>query len=536
MGTIVDSLLVTLGIDTKDFDKAREGISQGLKDTSEEAKKRGGETEESAKRMGLAFAKLRGEVLGLFAAFAGAKTITQFAISTVQATAQVGRTAQVMGMSTNTVNAWGDAIKAAGGDASEAAAFFGKVADIRADFIRNPGNLNMPLMGQLGIRSRDAFNDPEKLMYHLADQYQAELSRAKASGDPNAEATVQATFRQRSKELLGLSDNWIAMIERGRPALQREIELYKQKDKVTREDAEAARQTVEAFTHLQKSLVGLFRAIGGVQAIETVAELLDLLSGNSQEAGEHLKIFGLGLWGVMHPLDSLVAILANKGLISKGVADFIMAGDKPWAWTTAAPTTVPGALGNPSNQNTPYVSNTGKGKLTRADRNNNPGNLEASPWTRRQPGYVGTDGRFAIFSTPEAGEAAHAALVASYGRRGHTIGSMVARYAPGSDNNNVGAYVASVSKATGLSPNARVTDSNARAIAAAMARHEGYHGGVRRAMGGTGGARGGNTSVQVHVDARGATDPHKVATATGNAVKHALRNRHRVANANTGVN
>lgn len=533
MGTIVDSLLVTLGIDTKDFDKAREQIREDLKGTAEEAKKRGSETEQSAEQMGLAFAKLRGEVLGLFAAFAGAKTITQFATSTIQATAAAGRTAQVMGMSTNTVNAWGDAIKAAGGDASEAAGFFGKVADIRADFIRNPGNLNMPLMGQLGIRSKDAFNDPEKLMYQLADQYQAELGRAKASGDPNAEATVQATFRQRVKELLGLSDNWIAMIERGTPALREEIELYKKKDKVTREDAEAARQTIEAFTHLQKSIAGLFRAIGGVQAIETVAELLDLLSGNSQEAGEHLKVFGLGLWGVMHPLDSLVAILANKGLISKGVADFVMAGGKPWAWTQSAPSAPPGALGNPSNQNTPYVNN-GGGKLTRADRNNNPGNIEDGRFARSLPGYAGSDGRFARFQTPEAGMAAATRLVGRKINTHGTIASLISSWAPPSENNTA-AYIAAVSKQTGIHPNARLNQGHAAAIAAAIARHEGYHGGVRRAMGG--GARGGgNTSVQVHVDARGATDPHKVATATGNAVKHALRNRHRVANANTGVN
>ena len=37
-------------------------------------------------------------------------------------------------------------------------------------------------------------------------------------------------------------------------------------------------------------------------------------------------------------------------------------------------------------------------------RNNNPGNLEATDWVKSQPGYVGTDGRFAIFDSPEAGE------------------------------------------------------------------------------------------------------------------------------------
>lgn len=66
---------------------------------------------------------------------------------------------------------------------------------------------------------------------------------------------------------------------------------------------------------------------------------------------------------------------------------------------------------------------------SRGERNNNPGNLEASPWTKRQPGYVGSDGRFAIFDSMANGIAAQEKLLRGYIDKGFTtIDSIVSRY------------------------------------------------------------------------------------------------------------
>lgn len=52
------------------------------------------------------------------------------------------------------------------------------------------------------------------------------------------------------------------------------------------------------------------------------------------------------------------------------------------------------------------VAAPGDPSLPRGIRNNNPLNIEAGTFTSSQPGYVGSDGRFARFETPEAGVAA----------------------------------------------------------------------------------------------------------------------------------
>src|SRR5882672_3064802 len=86
------------------------------------------------------------------------------------------------------------------------------------------------------------------------------------------------------------------------------------------------------------------------------------------------------------------------------------------------------------------------GQLPRGLRNNNPGNIEDGQLAKSLPGYAGSDGRFAKFDTPENGLGAMDALLTSYGRRGLKTGSeVIGRWAPSSDNNDVGAYARFVS-------------------------------------------------------------------------------------------
>lgn len=112
----------------------------------------------------------------------------------------------------------------------------------------------------------------------------------------------------------------------------------------------------------------------------------------------------------------------------------------------------------------------------RGVRNNNFGNIEDGPFARSLPGYTGTDGRFATFSTPDDGLDAINRLLLNYGRKGaNNINSIVNRWAPSSDGNNVSAYASSVAQNTGFDPNAPLDMTNPAvrsALARAIAIHE----------------------------------------------------------------
>ncbi|WP_213775124.1 hypothetical protein [Bradyrhizobium sp. dw_78] len=109
-------------------------------------------------------------------------------------------------------------------------------------------------------------------------------------------------------------------------------------------------------------------------------------------------------------------------------------------------------------------------------RNNNPLNIEAGPYAQGQPGFAGSDGRFAQFQTPAQGIAAADNLLSGYGAKGiNTISGVVNRWAPARDSNNPAAYAAFVSKATGIGPDDKIdlSDPTTRAsIIGAMGRYE----------------------------------------------------------------
>lgn len=87
----------------------------------------------------------------------------------------------------------------------------------------------------------------------------------------------------------------------------------------------------------------------------------------------------------------------------------------------------------------------------RGIRNNNPGNIEDGGFAQSIPGYVGSDGRFAIFDSPDTGIGAIDRLLSSYGKRGlDTPEAIISRWAPPSDNNPTSAYADYVASGLGV--------------------------------------------------------------------------------------
>ncbi|WP_394648157.1 hypothetical protein [uncultured Sphingomonas sp.] len=121
----------------------------------------------------------------------------------------------------------------------------------------------------------------------------------------------------------------------------------------------------------------------------------------------------------------------------------------------------------PAEASAPATANAARGV-----RNNNPGNLEASSFAQSQPGYVGSDGRFAIFDTPANGVGAQQALLdrAYFGKGINTIAGIVAKYAPAADGNDVQSYAAYLSKRTGIPVDKPITTKTGQQLVASAMR------------------------------------------------------------------
>jgi hypothetical protein len=129
----------------------------------------------------------------------------------------------------------------------------------------------------------------------------------------------------------------------------------------------------------------------------------------------------------------------------------------PGASTSAAPTEMPAAA--------PVSAD-----LPRGLRNNNPLNIEAGGFTQGQPGFSGSDGRFARFETPEAGIGAANKLLDVYQNKHglNSVNGIINRWAPAADGNNVNSYAAAVAKQLGIDPNAPISPEMRPQLIAAM--------------------------------------------------------------------
>lgn len=118
------------------------------------------------------------------------------------------------------------------------------------------------------------------------------------------------------------------------------------------------------------------------------------------------------------------------------------------------------------------------GSVPRGIRNNNPGNIKDGPWARRQPGYVGSDGTFARFATPEAGVRAQETLLDNHyvnGRR--TVADIVMKYLGGANNaenspESQRNYIDYVARRLGISPNTPVDRDALPILSQAMREFE----------------------------------------------------------------
>lgn len=109
-------------------------------------------------------------------------------------------------------------------------------------------------------------------------------------------------------------------------------------------------------------------------------------------------------------------------------------------------------------------------------RNNNPGNIEYGKFAKSQ-GAIGTDGRFAVFPSYEAGRKAKESLLfESPSYRSKTISGAINRYAPPFENDTTG-YANAVARAIGVpvsTPVADLTPSQRERMLDAMERVEGF--------------------------------------------------------------
>jgi len=137
MATIIDQLLVTLGLEPQGFKKGAQEVTDAEKqinkatqdgeakrkkidkDQGERQRKYAKETERHNKQQIESFNKIKHQLLGIMGAYIGLRSLKNFAMNAIFDESAFGRLSDVVGMSANQIAAWGLAARSIGGDAKE---------------------------------------------------------------------------------------------------------------------------------------------------------------------------------------------------------------------------------------------------------------------------------------------------------------------------------------------------------------------------------------------------------------------------------
>lgn len=513
MATVIDQLVVKLSLDDVEFQKGEKRVAAGLIDTKKKTETVGKNIAADGKKGAEFFGQLEKAALKFFAVLTTGRGLADFTRTVIGTGAQLDRVSARMGISADTLSRWQGAVRQSGGTAE---GFLATIQGLSQEMTNLAVTGQSPIskwLGFLGVSLRDTdgkIKTTEKLLADLLDAANTKIA------DPSQRFNIL-------KEI-GIDEGTINLGMKGKAERER---LLDAQTAYSDKDAESARKAQERWEGVQLRIERITQklVIDLIPAFERLSDKMEELANTSVPVLREIfdwidkidkitskwtrsiddllpkfsnptlqKLFG-GYGGTaakLNPLTNMVGGVAagsqkltelvNSDAVSKedrstikGWSEKLLGifGLKPKnGGAGSSGTTSKSGSASPTGVGAPN-STTGTG-TTRAERNNNPGNLNYAG----QTGAVLEDGssaRFAKFGSTAEGVSALAKQLQRYGDRGlDTISKIINKYAPSSENNTQ-AYIEALSKRLGVSGDQKLDlndSSTLTGLIKGIARHE----------------------------------------------------------------
>lgn len=509
MPTIIDSLVVTLGLDSSGFKKGQTEVKKGLDDTRKNADQTAKDMEAAGKRAASFFGSIRTELLALVGVTLSAQGIKTFITNMTSDLMRLGIESRALDISAKSLDGWERAAAAAGSTAERMAGTLGNFQKTLTN-IRTGGGQDDPLFGALASfagatgANFDYQNDnAEKIMRKIASNW-GKLSKDAQRRFGGMFGFDNATQQGLANGSLVQDADRFAKISRATDeATRKALEFNRRLEQMKQNFTAASQVLYEALIPYIEKLIPLIEKFGiwisahGPEISKFFSDTADEINkvvdavGGLENALKLLLVFVGGKWllgmtssigGVRGALTALGRVSMIAGLVE--LQKYAEQLEKKYSWLTDNPVTnfLNGSAGTDTTtewgkQLHDWIFDKTGIELPRGDgyksaprgiRNNNPGNLNYAG----QAGATmegGEGGRFAVFESMQHGVAALYKQLQLYFKRGiNTLSSIVKTYAPASDNNNVDAYISALTKATGKGANEVLDSGDTATIARLM--------------------------------------------------------------------
>lgn len=200
MATVIDALVITLGLDPKGVKKGSADAEGAMGKARAAAGRMGDGIDRGAQRGADAIRKLSREALAFFAVLTAGKTLKAFVADTTSSNVALGNMARNLGVSAQSLGAWQNVAAAFGGTASDVS---GSMQSLVSQFQTIDGRQNLGrVFGQMGVGLAGANGQIRDMSELLPD-----LARAAQRLGPQQFAALGSQA--------GFSQGFINMLEQG---------------------------------------------------------------------------------------------------------------------------------------------------------------------------------------------------------------------------------------------------------------------------------------------------------------------------------
>jgi Phage tail lysozyme len=296
MATVIDALVVTLGLDATKFTQGQKDSSAALKKTKDEADRTAKEMQAGGKKAGEFFGGIKTQVVGLLGVFTAGVGIKSFIQSIVGTDAAVGRMAKNVGMATDEFSAWQSVAERSGGSAGGMAGSIRNLSQQVQQLAITGNSSIIPFLNAAHVNLQKFFDQStpmsEKLL-ELSDAFKGmDAAKAQALGAG-----------------MGLDEGTINVLMKGRDAVRALLAEQEKIGHANEADAAAAIRLQSAWTSLSQASSDLGRKL-----LTEAAPFLEMMSNAllrlSEWAAKHRPMVEATFWGLAAAVTAFAAVLA----------------------------------------------------------------------------------------------------------------------------------------------------------------------------------------------------------------------------------
>lgn len=247
--TVIDTLVVELGLDPAKFTDAQRNALDSLRKFEEGAEAQGKRVESQTKKLNDVLTGFKREAMSLVGLFVGGMGVKEFIGYVTNLDAATGRVAKTMNMGAAEVGAWQGAVKQVGGSSESATGALQGLSGEMNRFMLTGQSTMLPVLSRLGI---SLFDQNRNLK--TAGQLWLDIAKAVEGMDP-AKATAFLSM------IPGINQDMTNLLLKGPRAIEAYLEAARRAGTTSKESSEQAEIFQRSLNRLGDAATNAGRAV-----------------------------------------------------------------------------------------------------------------------------------------------------------------------------------------------------------------------------------------------------------------------------------